>query len=46
MKAIVTCLLQKQVYEAWEGGVMWYNLDGCLICYALCAYYKPTFTKV
>lgn len=28
MKATITCLLSEQIYEGWEGGVLWYNLDG------------------
>jgi hypothetical protein len=27
MKVTVTCLSPKQIYEGWEGGVLWYNLD-------------------
>jgi hypothetical protein len=28
MKAIVACLLLEQMYGGWEGGVLWYDLDG------------------
>jgi hypothetical protein len=28
MKVVVTCLLPKQVYEEWDEGVLWCNLDG------------------
>lgn len=37
MKVAVTCLLPKRVYGGWEGGVLWYDLDGhfdmlCIVC--------------
>ncbi len=28
VKAAVTCLLPERLYGGWEGGVLWYDLDG------------------
>lgn len=28
VKAAVKCLLPKQGYDGWDGGVLWFDLDG------------------